>query len=42
MIHVVAKIEVVPGKRDAFLDEFHRLVPEVLAEEGCVEYGTDD
>ncbi|MBY0396740.1 MAG: antibiotic biosynthesis monooxygenase [Thermoleophilia bacterium] len=25
--------------REAFLDEFRRLVPLVLAEEGCLEYG---
>lgn len=39
MIHVLATIEVHPGKRDAFLAEFHRNVPNVLAEEGCIEYG---
>lgn len=39
MIFVIARIEVVAGKRDAFLQEFHRLVPSVLAEEGCIEYG---
>lgn len=39
MIHVIAKIEVSPGKRDAFLEEFHKLIPLVLAETGCAEYG---
>ena len=39
MIHVIATIEVVDGKRDALLAEFHRLVPEVRAEVGCIEYG---
>jgi quinol monooxygenase YgiN len=39
MIHVIAVIELNPGTRDAFLAEFHRLVPLVLAEEGCLEYG---
>ena len=39
MIFVIATIETVAGKRDAFLQEFHRLVPSVLAEEGCIEYG---
>ncbi len=39
MIHVIAKIHTVPGKRDAFVTEFHKLVPLVLEEEGCVEYG---
>jgi quinol monooxygenase YgiN len=39
MIHVIATVEFVPGKRDAFLAEFHRLVPLVQAEKGCLEYG---
>jgi quinol monooxygenase YgiN len=39
MIHVIATIEVARGKRDAFLAEFHKLVPLVRAETGCVEYG---
>ena len=39
MIYVIATIDVKPGKRDAFLAEFHRNVPNVLAEKGCIEYG---
>lgn len=39
MIHVIATIEVVPGKREAFLAEFRKLVPLVLAEAGCLDYG---
>lgn len=39
MIHVIATIEVVAGKRDALLAEFHRIVPLVRAEPGCQEYG---
>jgi len=39
MIHVIATIQIHPGRRDAFLAEFHRLVPHVLAEAGCIEYG---
>ena len=39
MIHVIATIEVRPGKRAAFLVEFHRIVPLVRAEVGCIEYG---
>jgi quinol monooxygenase YgiN len=39
MIIVVAEIETADGKRNAFLDEFRRLVPQVLAEVGCIEYG---
>lgn len=39
MIHVLATVEVKPGHRDAFLAEFHRVVPLVLAEAGCLAYG---
>jgi len=39
MIHVIATVTVKPGKRDAFLAEFHRIVPMVHAEVGCIEYG---
>lgn len=39
MIHVIATIEVVAGKRDAFLAEFHNNVPNVKAETGCIDYG---
>ena len=34
MIHVIAAIEVKPGKREAFLAEFHKLMPSVRAEAG--------
>jgi quinol monooxygenase YgiN len=39
MIHVIATIEVQPGRREAFLDEFRKLVPLVRAEAGCIDYG---
>jgi quinol monooxygenase YgiN len=39
MIHVIATITVKPGTRDALLAEFHRIVPLVRAEAGCIEYG---
>lgn len=39
MIHVIATVEVNEGKREAFLQEFHRIVPLVHAEAGCLEYG---
>src|SRR5260370_41276158 len=39
MIHVIATIELVEGKRDAFLKEFRALVPQVRVENGCLEYG---
>jgi quinol monooxygenase YgiN len=39
MIHVIAIIDVVPGKRADFIREFRANVPSVLAEDGCLEYG---
>lgn len=39
MIHVIATIELRDGSRDEFLQEFHRLIPLVRDEDGCVEYG---
>jgi quinol monooxygenase YgiN len=39
VIHVIATIEVVPGRRDAVLAEFRRIVPVVQREAGCLEYG---
>jgi len=38
MIHVIADISVAEGRREDFLVEFRKLVPEVLAEDGCVRY----
>lgn len=39
MIHVLATITTKPGQREALLKEFHRIMPMVHAEAGCVEYG---
>ena len=39
MIHVIATIEVAPGKRPEFLEQFAWLAPQVRAEAGCIEYG---
>ena len=39
MIHVIAEIETTEGRRHAFLEEFNRVVPLVLDEDGCLEYG---
>jgi quinol monooxygenase YgiN len=39
VIHVIATIELAPGKREAFLAEFHRIVSLVRAEAGCLDYG---
>lgn len=39
MIHVIATVELQPGTREKFLVEFRKIVPEVKAEVGCIEYG---
>ncbi len=39
MIHVIATIEIADGQRQAFLAEFHKIVPLVHAEAGCLAYG---
>ncbi len=39
-IHVIATIEIVEGKREEYLAAFEEVVPLVLAEKGCIEYGT--
>lgn len=39
MIHVIATIELAPGTRAAFLAEFRKIIPDVKAEAGCIEYG---
>ncbi len=39
MIHVIATVDLHPGKRAEFLQEFHQLVPQVVAEQGCLDYG---
>jgi quinol monooxygenase YgiN len=38
MIVVLATIELVPGKREAFLQEFRQIIEPVRAEQGCLEY----
>ena len=39
MITVIATIVCKPGCRDSFLEEFRGIVPDVLNEQGCFEYG---
>lgn len=39
MIHVLATITLAPGTRARWLEVFHRLMPLVHAEVGCIEYG---
>ncbi len=39
MIHVIAKVKTTAGRRDDFLTEFKKVVPQVLSEQGCIEYG---
>ncbi|MBW2558278.1 MAG: antibiotic biosynthesis monooxygenase [Deltaproteobacteria bacterium] len=38
MITVVASIRIRPGNKDAFLEIFKANAPNVLKEEGCIEY----
>ncbi|MCA9248328.1 MAG: antibiotic biosynthesis monooxygenase [Planctomycetales bacterium] len=38
MIYVIATIQLHPGKRPEFLKAFHALVPQVVAEKGCLSY----
>jgi quinol monooxygenase YgiN len=38
MLHVLAIIITKPGKRDAVLEAFRANMPNVHAEEGCIEY----
>lgn len=39
MIHVIATIRVAREHLQDFLKEFQLLVPQVRAEDGCIEYG---
>jgi quinol monooxygenase YgiN len=39
MIHVIGTVELHPGTREKFLAEFSRVRPQVMAEDGCIEYG---
>ncbi|HKQ31237.1 MAG TPA: putative quinol monooxygenase [Burkholderiales bacterium] len=39
MIHVLAVITAKPGMRDSILKLFRANVPNVLVEQGCIEYG---
>jgi quinol monooxygenase YgiN len=39
MIHVLAVITAKPGMRDSILQAFRANVPNVRAEQGCIEYG---
>ena len=39
MIYVIATVELVEGKRGEYLNELKKVIPDVLAEVGCLEYG---
>ncbi len=39
MIHVIALITAKPGQREAILEAFRANMPDVHAEQGCIEYG---
>ncbi len=38
MLHVIARIDVLPGKMEEFTKLFKANVPNVLAEDGCYRY----
>jgi quinol monooxygenase YgiN len=38
MIIVIATVEIQESSREAFLDEFRKVVPDVLQEDGCLQY----
>jgi quinol monooxygenase YgiN len=38
MIYVIATIDLKGGCKDAFLEIFHRNIPNVKAEKGCISY----
>ena len=43
MIHVIATVELVGGKKSQYLEELKKVIPDVRAEIGCLEYSpTDD
>ena len=39
IVNVVAKITTKPGMREEVLEIFKQNIPNVLAEDGCIEYG---
>jgi quinol monooxygenase YgiN len=39
MIYVVATVEIIEGKRGEYLRELKKVIPDVRAETGCLEYG---
>jgi len=39
VVHVVAIITTKPGMRNEVLKAFHENIPNVRAEDGCIEYG---
>lgn len=42
MIHVIATLTIDPAKKARFVKIFTDLTPEVLAEDGCIEYSLAD
>tara|TARA_B100000686_G_C15846540_1_gene505182 strand:- start:20 stop:334 length:315 start_codon:yes stop_codon:yes gene_type:complete len=40
IVNVVAKITTKPGMREEVLKIFEQNIPNVLAEDGCIEYGS--
>ena len=38
MIHVIATLDIAAGRRDSVVKKFRELTPQVLAEDGCLDY----
>ena len=38
MIYVIARAEIAPDKFQEYLEELHKIVPEVRSEDGCIGY----
>jgi quinol monooxygenase YgiN len=39
MIHVIATVELVEGARENYLAELRKIIADVRAEKGCIDYG---
>jgi len=39
MIYVIATVDLAEGKRALYLEELNKIIPIVISENGCLEYG---
>ncbi len=39
MIHVIATVELADGARESYLKELRKIIADVRAEKGCIDYG---